>query len=712
MTSRNSFWASSMENHMRRIWVWILAALAQITAYVGVLTVYLSRIRMWNADGAYRKAEEYQKALYQATQDALGFQDNLLPVLMGLALIIGMQGYSYLYDQKKVDMYHSVPVDKNKRFLVIYINGVIIYLTTTLASLLIAVISAAVQRAVNREVMAVVYLGFLWNFMLFLVMYHMVILAVTLTGNRFVTLFAAGTLALYEMLAYILFNRLQFAFFKTRDGFYISHEPRLSAVADYTGQTWKIKQLVSVREMAGAAIPFYGKWLLMAAVLLPVAWLCYRRRPSEAAGKAMAFPAMESVVKVVVVIPAAIGLGMWVYSAGYGNATLTLVTMIAGGVIGSAAMEVLYDFDLKSMFKHLISSGIGVIGIIIVFFVFKADLLGYDKYIPQSNKVKSAALALDTYNEFWNGDFNYMSAAEATEERMQILNVEPVLALAEKAQHQDEKDMTDPRMMHVLYRLKSGRNVGRSFYIDFADPANEELLNQIVGTEEYRTGTYQIMTDQDSFELVQSMTYSNGATEVALPAEDGMKLREAYVRDMEQFDFTLARNMRPCGLLRIRFPNWMSCSLYVYESFENTITYLQEVEAYYPVMLNPEDIDSITVTNYHNDPGEDFEDMQVYDAGEQTAAEFVYDESRTVSETFYEQEEFEKILQVIYPNNLSAYWHDYKEVDDNYDIYITFKKDTTYPYIRSSYGFGYRFFTGQVPKFVTEATQYNSKAEE
>ncbi len=224
MTSRNSFWASSMENHKRRIWVWILAALAQITAYVGVLTVYLSRIRMWNADGAYRKAEEYQKALYQATQDALGFQDNLLPVLMGLALIIGMQGYSYLYDQKKVDMYHSVPVDKNKRFLVIYINGVIIYLTTTLASLLIAVISAAVQRAVNREVMAVVYLGFLWNFMLFLVMYHMVILAVTLTGNRFVTLFAAGTLALYEMLAYILFNRLQFAFFKTRDGFYIDRK--------------------------------------------------------------------------------------------------------------------------------------------------------------------------------------------------------------------------------------------------------------------------------------------------------------------------------------------------------------------------------------------------------------------------------------------------------------------------------------------------------
>ena len=211
MTSRNSFWASSVENHKRRIWVWIVAVLAQIAAYVGVLTVYLSRVRMWNAEGAYRKAEEYQKALYQATQDALGFQDNLLPILIGLAIIIGMQGYSYLYDQKKVDMYHSVPVDKNRRFMVIYLNGIIIYLTTTLASLLTGVVLAAVQRAVNDEVMAVIGLGFLWNLLMFLVLYHTVILSVMLTGNRFITLFVAGTFALDEMMLYVRLNTLQYA---------------------------------------------------------------------------------------------------------------------------------------------------------------------------------------------------------------------------------------------------------------------------------------------------------------------------------------------------------------------------------------------------------------------------------------------------------------------------------------------------------------------
>ena len=709
MTSRNSFWASSKENHKRRIWVWIITALAQITSYVGILTIYLSRIRKWNAEGVYRKASEYQDALYQATQDALGFQDNLVLIIVGLALIIGMQGFSYLYDRKKVDMYHSVPVDKNKRFFVIYINGIFIYLTATLMSLLIGVIAAAVQQAVDGEVMAVIGLGFLWNFLMFLVMYHTVILAVMLTGNRFVTLFAAGVFALYEMMVYALFNNLQYAFFQTKDGMYVSHEPRLSVLNDYMNYTWQVKRLDSVKEMAGEALPYYGKWFGLAVVLLVAAWLCYCRRPSEAAGKALAFPVIGPVVKVIVVIPAAIGLGMWVYSAGYGDITLTVVTMVAGGAVGSAVMEVVYDFDLKSLFRHLVSSSATLAGIVIVFFIFKADLFGYDKYVPLESKVESVALVIDTYVDFWNESFNYISTAEGTEERMHIMNVEPVLTLAAKAQQENEDDMNDPRAVHVLYRLKSGRKVGRVFYVDFSNPVNEELLNRIVGTQEYREGTYQIMTDQSSFEKVQKVTYSNGATEVALPAEDVLELREAYIKDMEQFDFSLARHNRPCGEIRIRFPNWINYRLDVFDAFENTIAYLREKEAYYPVLLNPEDIDSITITNYHNElqgVEEEYEDLPAMadNAKAAVAVDYIYDEDYIVSETFYEQEEFEKIVPAIYPNFLSSSWNDYGEIDSNYDIYIIFKKDTTYPYNRSNYGFNYQFYTGQAPEFVVEAT--------
>ena len=702
MTSKNSFWASCIENHRRRVWVWIVAVLFQAVSYVGVLTVYLSRIRMWNEEGTYKTAADFQNAMYQATQDALGFQDNMFPILAGLAVIIGMQGFSYLYDRKKVDLYHSVPVDKNRRFFVVYVNGIVIYLVTTLLNILISVIMAMVQQAVNEKAMAVIGLGFVWNLLAFLTMYNTVILAVMVTGSRLVTLCAAGVLAAYEAVIYYLFNSLQYAFFKTKDNFYVAHSPKLSVLEDYVDHTWEIKALEKAGAMAGKALPYYGKWYVLAGVLLVAAWFAYRRRPSEAAGRAMAFRILEPFVKVAVVIPSALCLGMWVYSAGYGNKTLMLVTVAASGVIASAVMEVLYDFDLKSMYRHLLSSGIAVAGAVILFFVFKEDLLGYDKYIPLENEVESIAMVLDYYPDFWDEDFAYIPVAEASEEHMHIEDTAPVLALAARAQQKTYEEMDDPRALHVLYRLASGRRVGRVFYVDFSDADNAPFLDQITRMKEYKEGTFKILTDQDSFDLAQKITYSNGAVEVALPVEEALNLREAYLKDLDKFDFTMARNNRPCGEIRFRFPNWMTYTISVYENYENTIAYLQSREAYYPVQLNPEDIESITVTNYH------YELQMARDESGEEASSILFPENSTVTETFYEEEQLAEIVQGIYPSVLSAPWNNYKERDDNYSVIVMFKKDTTYPYIRSDYSFSYQFMKDSVPAFVEEATALDS----
>lgn len=721
MTSKKSFWDSCKENHKRRIWVWIVTVLAQLMIYVGVLTVYLSRIRMWNAEGEYRTIEEYQNALYQATKDALAFQDKLLFPLIGLAVIIGVQGFSYLYSRRKVDLYHSVPVDKNKRFAVVYVNGIIMYLASTLVSILIGVIAAVVQGAVNGEVMADIGLGFLWNLLFFMVAYHTVILAVMLTGNLFITFCAVGVLLAYEPILYDLMENMQYWFFETVSGFFVTHEPKLSVLYDYDTHIKYFKQPGEVAAMAKRLLPYYGKWFILALVLLAAAWWCYRKRPSEAAGKAVAFARIEPYVKVAVSIPLGVGLGMWIHNAAYGNAVLTAISMAGGGLLVCAAMEVIYDFDIKSLFRHLVSSGIAVAAIVFIFLVFKMDLFGYDDYIPSADEVESVAVSVDYYGQFWDENFEYVSAAEFSEAHMHLLDVEPILLLADKARQEDVENMTDARVINVLYHLKSGRRVGRRFWVDYDNPDNEELLNRIVGTKEYKEGTYQIMTDQDSYTHVYSMTYSNGATNVALPVEDAQKLREAYIKDMEKFDFSLAINNRPCGRInmRFRFPNWFSTNLDVYDSFENTIAYLQSKEAYYPIELNAEDIADITITNFHNELSENGD----YDGGIEPrvsstvnaeavwVADSAYEESTSVSETFSDEEDIAQIVPYIYPAFLSAVWNHYSELDDNYDIYITFKKDTTYPYDGSQFGVYYKFYTGQAPEFVKEATALGVKEE-
>ena len=730
MTSKNSFWDSCRENHKRRIWVWIVAVLGQLTAYVGFLMVYLSRIRMRYAQGVYYTFEEYHDVMCRATLEALGFQDRFIFTIIGLAAIIGIQGFSYLHDRRKVDLYHSVPLDKNRRFLAVYLNGIIIYLVSTVISMAAGIALAFTQDAVNGLTLSGIGIAFIWNLLFFLVIYHTVILAVMFTGNWLVTICLAGVFAGYEIILYELHEDIQYAYFETVSRFYTDQAAKLSVVYDYYMKITDLRYLAGrgdIGRLVREILPYYGKWSMLAVAILAAAWLCYRKRPSEAAGKAIAFVKAEPVLKILIAIPASVGIGMIINHASYGSTLLTAIGMLAGGVIICAAVEVVYDFDIKSMVKHPVSGAVALVGIMIVFLIYKNDLLGYDKYVPLESQVDSIALNLDVYGEHWKEDFSYLSVEDFHKEHMFITDVESVLTLAAKSQHERERfetfrNMTDTdntpdiRVIPVLYRLKSGREVERKIWIDYANPANETLLNRIVSSDEFKTGNYQVMTDRDSFDQVQAMDYSNGAAVVALWPEDAQKLRDAYVKDMEKFDFSLAIEERPCGRVIFVFPNQRYTRLYVYESFENTIAYLKEQGAYYPVQLNPEDIADVTIKNYHYELEEGiFDSLAEYNLAMGASASAVAQGAsldRTVMVTFDDEEDFAQIVPAIYPSNFTAMWHnDSLDMDENYDIRITFKRDTSYPYDKSDRVFYYKFYAGQVPDFVEEATAYHADTE-
>lgn len=709
MTSRNSFWARSLENHKRRIWVWIVAVLVQLLVYVGVLTVYLSRIKYYNGEGMYRTFEEFQAALEQAAQDALGFQDTLFFSVIFLGCIIGKQGFSYLNDRRKVDLYHSVPVSRRRRFYVIYVNGIMIYLASTLFSLIVSTVVAAAQGAVTGSVLAVIGIAFVWNLLFFLVVYHTMILAVMLTGNSFVALCAFGVLAAYESVLYSCIATFKYMFFERESSYFVRHVPKLSVFYDYSSKVYHIKWMETPREMAQAILPYLGKWIILAVILFIAAYVCYYKRKSEAAGKAIAFSKIKSIIKIMVVIEASMIVGGIVRDAAYENDMLMLAGMVLGGIICCAVMEVIYEFDLKCMFHHWVSSGVAVLGVLAVFCIFKFDLLGYDSYIPDVDQVKDALIEPDVdYENYWNEEFQYISNAEFLMEHMHLTAVEDIITLARKDQQESYETMGDPRRVKVVYHLQSGRNVERAFWIDFDNPANEELLNHIIGSKEYREGRYQIMQDEASYDNAQTITYSNGSVSSILPFEDAQKIRTAYLKDLEQMDFSMLRNNFACGTITFNFQNYMSTEYPIYDSYTNVLSYLREQNVYYPVQLNPEDVASITVTNYHNEVYEDGEitidaayNLYRGAVSERVSAEY---EDVTVTETFYDQEQIAQILKHIYPAYLPYNWHNSKEFDSNYDVTIEFKKDSDYPYDRTQYYFNYNIFAGQVPEFVAEAT--------
>lgn len=713
MTSKNSFWDSCKENHKRRIWVWIVAVLSQLLVYGGMTMIYLSRIRGFYEQGNFRTPAEFQQAMCQAARDALGFSDNIYPIVFVLAAVIGMQGFSYLFDRRKVDMYHSVPVSKNRRFAVVYVNGLVIYLTASLSGLALGMILSAAQGAVNGEVIASAGLSFVWHFFFFLVFYHMMILAVMLTGNRFVTGALFLMFALYEFLVSDMFEGLKGMFFDTYSVHFLQDEPKFSTFYDCIMNIWQIKNAPDAAAAAKIAMPLVAKWIGIAAVLLALGWYAYKKRPSETAGKAVAHRFLEPFLKVAAAIPAAFLVGRVVYDTSYQNETLLVAGMLAGGVILCAVMEVIYDFDIRSLFKHLLSSGIALAALLAIFCIFKWDLFGYDSYIPAQNKVESIAISADGYyDSYWDENQQYMEQSKYESDYMFLTDISPVLELATLAKQTDPEEMEDNRSVYILYGLKSGAQKDRRIQVDYDDPATEELLNQIFRTDAYQKGVFQVMTDQKLLEGVTRIHYTNGPAKVVIPVEEAGRLRDAWLKDMEQFDFTLVRHNRPCGFINFEYKNYNRKQFLVYDSFANTIAELKKLEAYYPMELDAADIESVSVTCYHNELAEQEETMD-YGIQPRAVAE-TWDagySDYTVSETFYEEEQIAQILPHIYCTWVDAPWSRYKDLDDNYSVEIVFKRDSSYPYERDSYYFTYSFYAEQVPAFVAEATAYTGEGE-
>lgn len=718
MTSKNSFLVSSKENHKRRIWVWLISILVQALFYPGVMIVYLSRINAWNKGGKYSSVELFQKALQEAAADAVGFNPNAVVPITLLGILIAVQGFSYLHDRKKVDMYQSVPVSRKKRFAIIYINGIAIYALPALAGVVTALLIGTAQGAVTGSTLAECALAFFVDLLYFLAVYHISILAVMLTGHIIITGFAVVTLLFVLYAGVQIASIMKELFFDRVDYFFRNNAiSKYSIVTDYLRQVRVLRYEEHFSEIAASSMLVCAKWLAGALVILALAYFCYLKRPAEAAGTAVSFRIVKPFVKVIISVMIALAAYWIVRDATYENLPVSLLGMIGAAVICCAVMESIFEFDIHAAIKHLASTGIAVALSVLIFCIYQFDLFGYDSYIPDADKVASVALDIGSYQRYWEYSevdewarlISYYSNSDYLRNNMFLTDIDAVCELARKGLEIEEDDLPEIdeksgyyKAISVLYRLKSGREVSRTIMIDWNDASNEALLDRLVGTQEYREGYYQLVKNEIPYSAMRKnleLFYTNGALECELPPMDAEALREAWLKDMEQFTFSMAKNNRICGVIKWDIESQHTgYELPVYESFTNTIAFLKERDAYYPLQLRAEDIKSIEITNYHYDYEEYFAKGGTFGSSSS------YYVDKAVTKYFEDTEEIAEIVEAVYPNGFDVYWNAPNPIDTNYDIIITFKADTGYPYGRGY--FYYEFLKGQVPDFVVEATAY------
>lgn len=773
MMSKNSFLVSLKENSKRRLWVWVLSALLYVLALPVFTALTINSItRKMTEMREYYEAAVVMQVLHERLLNAMRgcFAPSIILLLMtaSIALVSAIQGFSFLYSRKKMDFYMGMPVKRKKRFFVVWLNGILLYVLPYLLGLGISLQIAALNGAVDGTVLRSAAVGFVANLCAYLGIYHMVIVAVMLTGNVIITFFGVLVFCVYEFVLRILISGYQQVFFRYYSSYGIESIPMLSPFTMYMklGENFSYTNALSVK---------YVLCLLgFALVMGLLSYVCYLKRPAEAAGKAMTFPVTRPVIKVLLTVPAALLAGGVTFDAvdfdpqssmqGIGWVIFFMTLAVA---LGSGLIQVIYEFDIRGAihkkYHILISGGITAM----IFLIYQFDLFGYDSYIPEQDQIESVAFVPDDYELSYGTHFDeatgrYLSKEEYADRYMELDKIEEIRELAARSMKEYGKMKAAIQKINVLeedqeeqwwsyttliYRLKNGRKVSRALWVNVEDERTQELLDSIIGSGEFKEGFWMCASDRINRLLEDSRyevkpVYGNQIYSEGLTREETKEFLGIYQKELEKASFTDIRSCVPTGMLTISFSEAIKGSDYlnaygkiakstrswdicqnIYPFCEESIAYLKECGCYMEGQLKLEDVAEIQVVNRNTEiakelqkqleesgGGEILEDQSPEHLLALGAENATYDYDAGVDARVYanytQKEELEEIAAHIYPDTMPvSYWDHGKRTEADYEVIVHFKAESR---LTRTYGATawYGFLEGEVPDFVREDTLY------
>lgn len=731
MILKNSFLASLKENNKRRIWLWIVAVFVFALMFPSVIMMLISQHTnrtdyFFEVYGEALGQKMMQESLIEELAHVLdiGYGNSLFLVVAAFAILSGVQGFSFLYHKRKIDFYMGMPVRRKKRFLIIWLNGVLVYAIPCLAGVIISLLIVATNGALTDEIMLGTWQSYGILLCMYLGVYHLVILAVMLTGNIIITGFAIGVLFLYGCIVRVIIMGCMDLFYKFYSGREYTAEPVLSPFTmlfDYVKAYGNQKENVW-QTMVGL--------LVFAAVAGVTAYICYLKRPAEAAGKAIAFSKPKPILKIMIAVPVSLMAGLFTadivgYDPLYGknNYGVVFFVMVVALLFACCLMQVIYEFDIKGILhkkRHILVSAVIVV---ITFIVFRYDICGFDKYIPSVDKVESAAVSTpsDSYlyygSEFWDEEMNYMSKDEYVEEYMYLTDVGAVNQLMKRSmelvnQYENMNLVfTDTkrgwRRIQITYRMEDKRKVCREILVDLNDEETVALIDRLEASKEYIAGSVFGVSDMpmntlENMNLKVTAYYGNGTYKMSLTREETKELLAHYREDALKGSFLKYQETVPIGSLCIGieerksyYSTYRQAEMLIYPFYEECVAYLSQKGCYMEHYVRWEDVEKIQVINHH------------YERKEKTYTEEAEtDEYFEITEIYTKPEDIVTILEKIYPQDyLSVSWHGGRECEDNYAVKVYFKQDSEAT--KENEGFEYYVFeAGNVPDFVEVDTAY------
>jgi len=633
------------------------------------------------------------------------------------AVLLAIQGFAYLYKMQTVDFYESRPEKRSTRFFNIIFNSILIYLIPSLLGVILSLLLAAANGCAPGWLIMEVFISYGIQTVLFLATYGMSVLGSLLTGTVVtavlmnIFLFGIEGMIRLTILGYrtayyatfdqgksdgLIFNVYTFPAFNYLGGIVRSMILAINEY-DFTGSYGFV-----VRS-AGFVVKGTLVNLVLFIVSIVLAFIVFQKRRAESAGKAVIFRPLEVFIKFMTGVIISLDAGLFINAifnvdSNSETAGPVIITIILMAFLVSLILESVFALNIRMAFNKAWQIPVIALVSIIILFVYKSGITGYDRFLPDRDKVASSYLVnynycSDYYNEGEEYESSYMPTAEFVEKNMFLTDTEDVLSLAAIGQSdavmRKKNGDSDSEYWEALigWRMKDGSLITRRITIpEDIDPG---LMDRITAREEFTKGVYQV---ENVVPIIESKKNSaaNYKLTMTVSTEHGYLEKngdltalflDAYRKDLkEHYRFSMASGNNPVGSISVYDNRYFSISWPIYECFDDTIAFLKENDMWSGGFLDSGEIIKIKVSRseYVEETGEYIDD----------------------SEEFTEKEQIKEIMESSISNTYSSAWNRSSIFDGgeyNIEIYPDEASQTD-----NSYGTCYyrSFYKDRIPAFV------------
>ena len=503
MTSRALFYKGMIEDLRHRIWMIALSCLASFMAfpvlYLLVKQDWDRRLRNWYPEIGWDmlgyKAESIEEFFNYYMTIGGG-------IVLGVgALIVGIFGFRYVFSKKMVDLYHSIPITRKQLFFIHYVNGFLIwFLPMLIGSAICAVMSFAfigdfVTWMSTLDTLAITIANLV---LAFLLIYHLAMVAVMLSGNILNTL-VSGTIMSFVVLAiYGMYEGFASAYFDTYYSFWGENLPKVIWANPIPGAIYQL-----VMRCEGMQVFPCVMNVLMAVLLLVLAFVLYLRRPSELAEQGIKIKPVQIIFKTSVTVLA--GMAGWMFfglltdtdSVGW-----TVFGSILASVLAYGILDIIFNMDFKAFFKNKIQLALTTIAGILIGFTFMFDWTGFDTYVPDKEQIADMGISISSLT--LGGSLNRAYTVGERIKDMEYTDAEVIYTFLNTVTDRERTYPLDGNSATAYVRVteKSGRTYYRVYEVWESD---EELVLPIIRDASYVETNFQVPE-----ELMDKMVLDGG----------------------------------------------------------------------------------------------------------------------------------------------------------------------------------------------------------